>query len=106
MLSINVLRLEVKMQLVVLFILRHDLGPLHIETYWKNSAQREVWVFDVLSVHFFILVQKIWVLELFNRLMSNLRHPVVDSQSSVLQNHLLKIIKLKALVVIRFKIFD
>jgi hypothetical protein len=48
------------------------MGQFHVLRDGQNSLKREVRVLDVLSVHFFICVQHIGVLELFNRLFGNL----------------------------------
>ena len=106
MLSINILSLKVNMQLIILLILGHNLSSLHIETNWKNSAQREIRVLDIFSINFFILIQEIRVLELLDWLVSDLGHPVVDTESSILKDHLLEVIEFETLVVISFKIFD
>lgn len=50
-----------------------------MDTDWKDSLQREVWVFDVSSVDFFILIEKIWVLEFLDWLFGDLGDPVVHS---------------------------
>ena len=83
-LSINILSFEINVKFIILLILLDHLGPFHVETDGQNSAQGEIWILNIFSVHLFILVQQVRVFELLNRLVRDLRHPVVDSQTAVL----------------------
>lgn len=104
MLGIDVLLFVVKVQFVKFSVFLNHFGSLHVQRNWQMSHERKVRVLNIFSVHFFILIQEIRILEFLNWLMSNFRDPVVDPKPPVLYDHLLKIFELVTLIVISFKI--
>ena len=106
LLVLVVLLIRLEVQLIVVGIGNHHFGSLHMHRDGQNALQAEVGVLDVSPVHFFVLVQQVRVLELLDRLFSDLRDPVVHSESAVLDDHLLKVVELIALIIIGFQVLD
>jgi hypothetical protein len=91
----------------IIFVINDLLGgSFHVKTNWQDARQREVRILNVLAINLLIPVEKIRVLELLNRFMSNFGHPVIDTQAAIFKNNLLEIIKFIPIVVIGLKILD
>ena len=101
-----ILRISLEMKLIVVCIRHDNLGFLHMDTNRKDSLKREVGVFDIATINFFVLVEKVGVLELLNGFLSNLTDPVVHSESSIFENHLLKVVEFVTLIVVRLEVLD
>ena len=52
----NILSLVVKVHFVIFSVLFNCLGAFHVKTNWQNSTQSEIWVLDVVSINFFVLI--------------------------------------------------
>ena len=68
--------------------------------------QREIRVFDIFPVNFFVDIQQVGIFELFNWLMRYLRNPKVNPEPSVLQYNLLKIVEIIPVVVVCLQTFQ
>lgn len=78
-----------KVELVVAFIFLNNVVLIHIERDGEVTLEREIRVLDVSAVNFLVFVEKVRVLEFLNRLVNDLRDPIVNAQSSIFNNHLL-----------------
>ena len=96
----------VKVQLVVIEVRHSNLGFLHVHTDGQNPLQREIWILDVTPVYLLILVEQVGVLELFDGLLSDFRDPIVQSETTIFQDHLLEILEFVSLIVVSFQVFE
>jgi len=76
-------------ELIVALIFLNNFVLIHIERDREVTLEREIRVLNVSAVNFLVFVEKVGVLEFFNRLVNDLRDPIVNAQSSIFNNHLL-----------------
>ena len=94
LLGLQIPSFEIKVKFVVGFVSRNNFSLVHVQWNRQNSRQREIWVLDIFAVNFFIYVQKVWILKLLNRLVSDFASPKVHSEAAIFQYHLLQIVEL------------
>lgn len=105
LLALQILVLEIEVKLVIGLIGADHFRFFHVEADRQNARQGEVRVFDVVAVDFLIDVEEVGVLELLDRLVSDLARPVVHAKASVFQDHFLEVVELVAAVVVGLNVF-
>ena len=79
----------VEMQFVKVRIFWNCRSSVHVKRNGENAAQREIWIFDIFAINFFIFVQKIRVLEFLDGFMDDFGDPIINSEPSILEYHFL-----------------
>lgn len=106
MLHLDILLANCKVQFVKLLVLRDDLGALHVQADWQDTAEREIRVLDVSAIHLLVPVEQVRILELLDGLVRNLGHPIIDTQTSIFEDDLLQIVELVAVIVVRLEVLN
>ena len=94
------------MQFIIVEVRLHNFCLLHMDTDGQDALKREIRILDVSSVDFLIFIQQVGVLEFLDWLLSDLRNPVVHSKSTVFKDHLLKVFKFIAIVIVCLKVLE